>query len=138
MWFKTASSGAHLWPELSAIGGQEETPKGLWLGAQDAQLPLTERREQFAALHSQVVWLDPPARNKLVDLRRAGRSRCTAADVDPVPIDLAGELNRACFILTIWSSLARNRLPDPRRPVLLRPYRHIRCDGIMAVDSTDS
>ncbi len=53
------------------------------------------------------------ARNELVNLRRAGRSRCTAADVDPVPTDLAGELNRACFILTIWFSLARNRLPDP-------------------------
>jgi len=39
-WFKTASSGPHLWPELSAIGGQEETPNSFQPGVQGAHLPL--------------------------------------------------------------------------------------------------
>lgn len=33
--------------------------------------------------------------------------------VDPVPIDLAGELNQLVLHVMIWSSLARNRSSDP-------------------------
>src|SRR5438309_1516351 len=59
--------------------------------------------------------------------------------VDPVPIDLAGELNQLLLHVDDLVQPGPEQIARSRRPVLLRSHRHLRCnDGIMTGDSTES
>ncbi|MGY3079689.1 hypothetical protein ACVWZZ_006097 [Bradyrhizobium sp. LM6.10] len=59
--------------------------------------------------------------------------------VDPVPIDLAGELNQLVLHVDDLVQPGPEQIARSRRPVLLRSHRHLRCDhGIMTGDSTES
>lgn len=55
--------------------------------------------------------------------------------VDPVPIDLAGELNQLVLYIDDLVQPGQEQIARSRRPVLLRSPRHLPCDdGIMLGD----
>jgi hypothetical protein len=59
--------------------------------------------------------------------------------IDPVPIDLAGELNQLVLHVDDLVQPGPEQVIRARRPVLLRSHRHLRCeDRIMPADSTES
>jgi hypothetical protein len=47
--------------------------------------------------------------------------------VDPVPIDLAGQLNQFLLHIDDLIEPGPEQIARPRRPVLLRSHRHLRC-----------
>lgn len=59
--------------------------------------------------------------------------------VDPVPIELAGELNQLVLHVDDLVQPGPEQIVRSRRPVLLRSHRRLRCDdGIMTGNSTES
>ena len=59
--------------------------------------------------------------------------------VDPVPIDLASQLNQLVLHVDDLVQPGPEQIARSRRPVLLRSHRHLRCHhGITTSDSTES